>query len=208
MFATKSHELYQKAWSWKDHGRSFKLCFDPSIAWEPGFRYLCPGLGTNLRMTEMQAALGRYYLAQLEEMVHRRRENAKILIDSLTRIVPDLIEFPPFDDAGNYSAYYKVYGYLKLGNIDTLSHGEAAEISSLVGQLAKVPCGVGVTCELFNELCVKNQAESFRNPTGCPMATKLGRRQIMFVCHPTIEEDVMVVVADRIAHALATTRLK
>ena len=59
---TDDEEIFKKMWGYKDHGRDYRLCTDRSIKWKPGYRNLCTGLGTNYRMTEMQAVIGRIFL--------------------------------------------------------------------------------------------------------------------------------------------------
>jgi dTDP-4-amino-4,6-dideoxygalactose transaminase len=60
MLTTANEELWSKAWSYKDHGKSWDAVYNrehPS-----GFRWLHESFGTNWRMIEMQAAIGRIQL--------------------------------------------------------------------------------------------------------------------------------------------------
>ena len=53
---TNDEKIWERVWSYKDHGKSYAKC--KSQDHPPGFRWLHETLGTNLRMTEMQAAIG------------------------------------------------------------------------------------------------------------------------------------------------------
>jgi dTDP-4-amino-4,6-dideoxygalactose transaminase len=54
MLTTNDTELWQRAWSYKDHGKSYDAVYNRE---HPiGFRWLHESFGTNGRMTEMQAA--------------------------------------------------------------------------------------------------------------------------------------------------------
>mgnify|MGYP000553142564 CR=1 FL=1 len=55
MLLTSSDSVWRKAWSYKDHGKDWDAVYNrehPS-----GYRWLHEGVGTNWRMTEMQAAI-------------------------------------------------------------------------------------------------------------------------------------------------------
>ena len=43
----------------------------------PGFRWLHESFGTNWRMTEMQAAIGRIHLARMKSWTKYRQDNSK-----------------------------------------------------------------------------------------------------------------------------------
>ena len=56
MLVTGSAETWEKAWSFKDHGKNFAASHQEQPV--PKFRWLHDTIGTNWRMTEMQAACG------------------------------------------------------------------------------------------------------------------------------------------------------
>ena len=49
-------------WEFKDHGKSFEAVYGRDM--RPGFRWLHESFGTNWRMTEMQAVLGRIHCGE------------------------------------------------------------------------------------------------------------------------------------------------
>ena len=71
MLTTNDPEIWERAWSLKDHGRSYDAVFNREHP--PGFRWYIESFGTNWRMTEMQAAIGRVQLGKLEDWTALRR---------------------------------------------------------------------------------------------------------------------------------------
>ena len=60
MVTTNNKKLWRKIWEYKDHGKSYDAVFNN--VHPDGFRWLHETFGTNWRMTEMQAAIGRIQL--------------------------------------------------------------------------------------------------------------------------------------------------
>ena len=73
MVTTNSDELWSKMWSYKDHGKSWEEVNRNDHP--PGFRWLHSSFGTNYRMTEMQAVMGRIQLKKLNLWVKKRQEH-------------------------------------------------------------------------------------------------------------------------------------
>ena len=65
MLCTPDLRLWKKAWQYSQHGKDYDLTH-AKVA-EPGFRWLIEHEGTNLRMTEMQAAIGLCQLRKLDD---------------------------------------------------------------------------------------------------------------------------------------------
>ena len=65
MLTTNDPAIWEKAWSYKDHGKSWSAMH----ARQPGsgFKWVHESFGTNWRMTEMQAAIGRIVLRRLPD---------------------------------------------------------------------------------------------------------------------------------------------
>ena len=83
MLVTSDEAIWKRAWSIKDHGKNYDSvrCADHA----PGFRWLHDSFGTNLRMTEMQAAIGRIQLKKLEQWNAQRNENAIRIAETLSK---------------------------------------------------------------------------------------------------------------------------
>ncbi len=72
MVTTNNKAIYDFIWSYKDHGKNPDKVFDlPKPNGQ--FRWLHDSFGSNYRMTEIQAAIGRYQLTQLESWSQTRR---------------------------------------------------------------------------------------------------------------------------------------
>jgi dTDP-4-amino-4,6-dideoxygalactose transaminase len=57
MITLDSDEMYQKAWGYKDHGKSYDAVYRQEHG--PGFRWLHDSFGTNWRLTEIHSVIGR-----------------------------------------------------------------------------------------------------------------------------------------------------
>ncbi len=81
MISTNNKKLWLKCWSLKDHGKNYNSCFQKKH--KTGFKWLHDDLGTNYRMTEMQALLGREQLKLLNKDVKKRNEIANLYLNGL-----------------------------------------------------------------------------------------------------------------------------
>ena len=64
MVTTNHKSLWEKIWSYKDHGKSYDAVYERNHP--EGFRWLHESFGTNGRMTEMQAVIGRIQLKKCQ----------------------------------------------------------------------------------------------------------------------------------------------
>src|SRR6185503_3409734 len=81
MLVTDDEALWTRAWAYKDHGKSYDAVFNREHP--PGFRWLHESFGTNWRMTEMQAAIGRRQLKKVPAWLASRRRYAQLLAQEL-----------------------------------------------------------------------------------------------------------------------------
>jgi dTDP-4-amino-4,6-dideoxygalactose transaminase len=81
MISTNSKKLWLKCWSIKDHGKNYNSVFYKKH--KTGFRWLHDNLGSNYRMTEMQAAIGRVQLKTLDNQLKIRNAIANIYLNEL-----------------------------------------------------------------------------------------------------------------------------
>jgi dTDP-4-amino-4,6-dideoxygalactose transaminase len=105
---TADRRVWRRAWEYKDHGKNHDEAFDP--ARRSGFRYLHDTFGSNARMTEMQAAVGRCQLRKVTRWVGDRRTHAGRL-DAALRALP-VLRLPPVTDGIDH-AYYRYYAHLR-----------------------------------------------------------------------------------------------
>ncbi|MCG8560318.1 MAG: DegT/DnrJ/EryC1/StrS aminotransferase family protein [Hyphomicrobiales bacterium] len=167
---------WQRAWEYKDHGKSWDALQQPADG--PGFRWLHGSIGTNWRLTEMQAAIGLVQLAKLDRWLAKRRANAAVWAEILGASPALRIPLPP-DGLGH--AFYKLYAFLRP---DALKPGTARD------DVLRALIEAGIRA--FSGSCPEIQREAaFADlevaPT--PVAHELGETSLMFEVHPTLDPD-------------------
>ena len=95
MVTTNRYDIWDKIWSYKDHGKSFDAVYHREHP--PGFHWLHESFGANWRTTEMQAAIGRVQLRKLPQWLPLRRRNAAILTDGFSRMPGLRLTIPPHE---------------------------------------------------------------------------------------------------------------
>lgn len=177
LLVTDDTELYERAWSLKDHGKSYDAVHRRQHA--PGFRWLHDSIGTNWRMTEMQAALGRVMLGRLPEWVQRRREHAQTLHTHLAGLDGLRLTIPP---AHIYHSYYKFYCFVRP---ERLREGWDRDRVMNAISAEGVPCYSGVCPEVYREGVFAATADP---GFSLPVARELGQTSLMLLVHPTLSD--------------------
>ncbi|MGH8177793.1 MAG: DegT/DnrJ/EryC1/StrS family aminotransferase [Steroidobacter sp.] len=187
MLVTNDEAMWSRAWSYKDHGKSFDAVYKREHG--PGFRWLHESFGTNWRMTEMQAAIGRIQLGKLDGWILRRRAHAARLRDLLKKTPGLRVPVPP---EHVYHSYYKFYAFIEP---DCLRSGWTRD--RIVAEIVAmgVPCFSGSCSEVYLEKAF--EGHSSRPVERLPVARELGETSLMFLVHPTLES----VHIDRAAEA-------
>ena len=178
MLVTDDEELWQRAWSYKDHGKSFATTHAPSTA--PGFRWLHESFGTNWRMMEVQAAMGRIQLRKLEGWVAARRRNAEIL-DLALADQPALRITRPGPEFGH--ARYKYHFFVRPECLRTGWNRDRL-LAEFVSR--GVPCMTGGCPEIYREKAFDNSG--WRPAKRLPVARELGESSLMLPVHPTLPQ--------------------
>jgi dTDP-4-amino-4,6-dideoxygalactose transaminase len=182
MLVTNDESVWAKAWSYKDHGKSYDAIYNRPAPGPGLFNWIHESFGTNWRMTEMQAAIGRIQIRKLDAWGEARRRNAAVLSQELSR-VPALRLTDPRDGIGH--AYYKYYAFARPGALKAdWSRDRIVEAVSAEG----VPCAVGSCSEIYLE---KAFPESMRPAGRFETARELGETSLMFMVHPTLSEQDM-----------------
>ena len=184
--------LWKKAWSYKDHGKGWDTVYKTEHTGI--FRWLHDSIGTNWRLTEMQAALGRIQLARLPEWIELRRRNAEILMRAMTGC--DLVHSPT-PGPTQFHSYYKHYAFVRP---EKLADGWSRDRIVRELQSRGVPCGVGSCSEIYLERAF--EALDLAPAKPCLVSRSLGERSLMFVVHPTLEVEHMQELGQRIAETL------
>lgn len=190
MVTTNDAALWSKMWSYKDHGKSWNAVYDR--AHPPGFRWLHESFGTNWRMIEMQAAIGRIQLSRMEGWTAARVANAAALAAAMAPFagpgkvlrLPRLCNGGCVDcapDAGCLHAQYKFYAYVQP---DQLAPGWTRDRIIDEIQARGVPCYQGSCSEVYLEKAF--DGTGWRPPQSLPVAKELGTTSLMFLVHPTL----------------------
>ena len=204
MVTTNDKALWQKMWEYKDHGKNYDSIYHKQHP--PGFRWLHDSFGTNWRMMEMQAVIGRIQLKKMAEWTKIRTQNAKILRDALTQFageqqflrIPD-IEFHQFMGGDSVHAYYKYYVYVRPENLS-----ENINRDSILNALneKKIPCFSGSCSEIYLEKAFDNHPS--RPNARLTVAKELGETSLMFLIHPTLTTNEMQTIANTTVDVLTT----
>jgi dTDP-4-amino-4,6-dideoxygalactose transaminase len=176
MVTTNDRELWSRMWSYKDHGKSWDAVYEREHP--PGFRWLHESFGTNFRMTEMQAAIGRIQLQRMPQWHEARTANANRILDAARQLsglrVPDIP-----DDIQH--GWYKCYVFVvpeqlqEDWNRDRIMNAIVAE---------GVPCFSGSCSEVYLEKAFDKTG--WRPEKRLPVAKELGETSLMFLVHPTL----------------------
>jgi dTDP-4-amino-4,6-dideoxygalactose transaminase len=200
MLVTNNTDLWQKVWSFKDHGKDYSKTFCQDH--DPGFKWLVDSLGTNGRMTEMQAAIGRVMLKKLDGWVEKRRSNADRLARGFENI-PGLRITVPGPEI--YHSYYKYYVFIKPDDLKD-SWNRDTVLAAL--NSAGVPCSTGSCPEIYLENAFKIGAFRLQGAVTdnktmyLPVARQLGETSIMFRVHPTLTSASIEYVTDQVAKVM------
>ena len=81
MISTNNKKLWLRCWSSKDHGKNYNKFFFKKH--KTGFKWLHDNLGSNYRITEMQALLGREQLKLLDKQIKKRNVIASLYLNGL-----------------------------------------------------------------------------------------------------------------------------
>jgi len=193
MLLLDDEAAWERAWSYKDHGKSYDAVYHREHP--PGFRWLHESFGTNWRMLEMQAAIGRRQLARLDASVAERRRRADALNESFERL-PGLRVTRPPEAVGH--AYYKYYVFVRP---EALRTGWDRDRIMQTVSAAGVPCFSGSCSEIYRE---KAFADAGYGPVErLPVARELGDTSLMFLVHPTLSDAAIAHTSDVVTEVMA-----
>lgn len=196
MVTTNDENLWKKMWSYKDHGKNFDSIYNKQHP--PGFRWLHDSFGTNWRMMEMQAVIGRLQLKQMPEWTQVRNAHMRRVLASFENNPYFTVPMPP---ANYVHAAYKAYVQV---NTAQLPEGWSrdrimAEINAL-----GVPCFSGSCSEVYLEKAF--DGTPWRPAQRLANAKQLGESSLMFLVHPTLSEESIVKTVHAIENVMAKMR--
>ncbi|HCA5044719.1 DegT/DnrJ/EryC1/StrS aminotransferase family protein [Acinetobacter baumannii] len=179
MVTTNDEILWKKMWSYKDHGKSYDSIYNKQHP--PGFRWLHDSFGTNWRMMEMQAVIGRIQLTRMAEWTKKRTENAEKILKAFEGSPFFSVHTPSVDYV---HAYYKCYVQV---NLEALPDGWSRDRIMQEINSQNVPCFSGSCSEVYLEHAF--DGTPWRPEKRLENAQKLGETSLMFLVHPTLSQD-------------------
>ncbi|RUO74520.1 DegT/DnrJ/EryC1/StrS aminotransferase family protein [Pseudidiomarina sediminum] len=178
MVTTNDETLWRKMWSFKDHGKSYEAVYEREHP--PGFRWLHESFGTNWRMMETQAAIGRIQLQRMPDWTAARQRNTA----AITAVCAEFsVVRTPSVPAHMEHACYKHYCFVEP---EQLAEGWTRDriVEEMVAR--GVPCFQGSCSEVYLEKAFDNTG--WRPETPLPVAHELGNTSLMFLVHPTLTD--------------------
>jgi len=192
MVTTNDDNLWYKMWSYKDHGKSHKAVYEREHS--PGFRWLHESFGTNARMLEMQAAIGRIQLKRMAEWHEQRKLNALQLQKTCLDCAALRTPVPP---THLEHGWYKFYSYVRP---EALSSSWSRDRIITEIKALGVPCYSGSCSEIYLEKAF--DGTGWRPKERLPIARQLGETSLMFLVHPTLTESEIEQTAEAIKNVM------
>ena len=196
MVVIDNKDVWERVWSYKDHGKEYPKSNTsmPSAK----FRWLTNTFGTNCRMTEMQATMGRVMLKKLDGWVEQRRTFAKMFNEAFVNLKGLRTTIP---SENIYHSYYKYYVF-----IDPAALKSNWTCSSVLNALREkgIPCNSGICPEIYLEKAFANSlyriqgGQEYDGALRLPVAKKLGETSMMFMVHPTLKDESIQFVVDQV----------
>tara|TARA_R110000851_G_scaffold73980_2_gene163333 strand:- start:99394 stop:100596 length:1203 start_codon:yes stop_codon:yes gene_type:complete len=199
MLTTNDSLLWERAWAYKDHGKSWKSVYEKQHP--PGFRWLHDSIGTNWRMTEMQAAIGRIQLKRMPEWTTKRNSNARHLYSAIAPFcgpegIARQLTTEDYNKAHQH-AFYKYYFFVRPENLQS---GWSRDRIVAAVNAAGVPCYQGSCSEIYLEHAF--QENELQPKTRLENAKKLGDTSVMLLVHPTISDKEIALCGSVVADVL------
>ena len=181
MVTTNDENLWKKMWSYKDHGKNFDSIYNKQHP--PGFRWLHDSFGTNWRMMEMQAVIGRLQLQKMPEWTQLRNTNMHRILASFENNPYFTVAMPP-----EYYVHAAYKAYVQVNTAQLPEGWSRDRIMAKINALG-VPCFSGSCSEVYLEHAFDDTP--WRPRQRLVNAQKLGETSLMFLVHPTLSNENM-----------------
>ena len=180
MVTTSDPDAWSRMWSLKDHGKSWEAVYEREHP--PGFRWLHESFGTNWRMLEMQAVIGRLQLAKMDRWTAARTRAAERYAEVAAKF-PKALRVPQVRD-GDTHAFYRFYAYVRPEGLRPgWSRDRIIEAVASKG----LPLLQGSCSEVYLEKAF--DGTGYAPPQRLPNAQELGATSLMFLTHPTLTDE-------------------
>ncbi|WP_097305425.1 DegT/DnrJ/EryC1/StrS family aminotransferase [Pseudomonas chlororaphis] len=177
MVTTNDRQLWADMWAFKDHGKSWEAVYEREHP--PGFRWVHESFGTNWRMLEVQAVIGRIQLKYMTNWQASRLENAQQIWDCARQL--NGLRTPAIPE-GSVHAAYKCYVFVEPQQLK-----DGWDRDRILAEITarEVPVFSGSCSEVYLEKAFDNT--DWRPATRLPIARELGETSLMFLVHPTLK---------------------
>lgn len=180
MVTCSDDATWSRMWSFKDHGKSWDAVYNREHP--PGFRWVHESIGTNWRMLEMQAAIGRIQLRKMADWTARRNQIAMRLRDEILQFSSAVRA--PVPDKDIVHAFYRLYAYVRP---EGLRSGWTRDRIVQAFSEKGLPLFQGSCSEVYLEKAFEQTG--WQPVERLPVARELGETSLMFLTHPTISDD-------------------
>jgi dTDP-4-amino-4,6-dideoxygalactose transaminase len=193
MVTTNNEELWSKMWSYKDHGKSWDAVYNRDHPL--GFRWLHESFGTNWRMLEIQAAIGRIQLKRMADWTARRTWIARQLAQALSQFSSSIRV--PLPEEEMKHAFYRLYAYVRP---EGLRSGWSRDRIVKECTARGAPVFQGSCSEVYLEKAFDNTP--WRPAQRLPNAISLGESSLMFLTHPTLTDEEISLICKTVSAVL------
>ncbi|WDH45755.1 DegT/DnrJ/EryC1/StrS aminotransferase family protein [Pseudomonas chlororaphis] len=177
MVTTNDRRLWADMWAFKDHGKSWEAVYEREHP--PGFRWVHESFGTNWRMLEVQAVIGRIQLKRMTDWQASRLQNAQQIWECARQL--NGLRTPAIPE-GSVHAAYKCYVFVEPQQLK-----DGWDRDRILAEITarEVPVFSGSCSEVYLEKAFDNT--DWRPATRLPIARELGETSLMFLVHPTLK---------------------
>jgi len=187
MVSTNNKKLWIKLWSLKDHGKNFNSVFFKNH--KTGFKWLHDDLGSNYRMTELQATIGREQLKSLDKQIKKRNLIANFYLNGLKDYYKkyNIINKPDFKcqkcplKQFNKACNKCRHAFYRLNLFVNIKKIKQYRLIELLNK-NKITCFVGSCPEIYREKIFRKF--KFYPKKRLSNAKLLGEKSLMFPIYP------------------------
>ncbi|BBC72714.1 conserved hypothetical protein [Altererythrobacter sp. B11] len=193
MVVTSDEDVFLRAWAYKDHGKSHAKVHDGKAG--SAFRFIHDSFGSNLRLTEAQAAIGTIQLAKLPDRLARRRANAEML----NRLLQDHpMMSVPQPGADITHAWYKYNLQVRVDRLQARS-----SVAEIVAELRErgITCGPGSCPDMSKEAAFASR--EVKTDGDLPSATALGPTNLMLAVDHLFDERHIQAIGSHVREVVA-----
>lgn len=187
MITCSDDALWQRMWSFKDHGKDHEKAVSNEVG--AGFRWLHDSFGSNYRMLEIQAAIGRIQLKRMPQWHAERAANAEAVKKILAPCTGESgwlrVPVPGDHDCDGAAenvlehGWYRIYAFVRP---ERLPGGWDRDRIAKMFADQGLPCMQGICPEIYLEKAFDDTG--LRPAQRLPIARELGETSLMFFVHP------------------------